>query len=90
MMGVTRMADKDIKGLPDVTEPKFGPERMEYEKEVRGGDRKSLYTLLGSGAICGVCMWVAFSFVGGTVVVADLMGAILGGLISGAAIYALT
>ena len=90
MMEVKGMADKQEKEVVAVGEPKVGPERMEYEKEVRGGDRKALYTLLGSGAICGVCMWVAFSFVGGTVIIEDLVGAVIGGLISGAAIYALT
>ncbi len=90
MMEVKGMADNKEKGLPDVAEPKYGPERIVHEKEVRGGDRKALYTLLGAGAICGACMWIAFSFVGGTVVIEDLLGAVLGGMISGAAIYALT
>ena len=55
------MVDDD-NGLPAVAEPKVGPERMEYEKEERGGlDVKSLGTLLASGVICGVCMWIAFS-----------------------------
>ena len=90
MTGVTSMADKD-KGLPDVSEPKFGPERLVHEKEDRPGfDKKALGTLLGAGAICGVCMWVAFSFVGGSLDFAALFGAVVGGLISGGAIYALT
>ena len=84
------MAD-DEKGLPDVTEPKVGPERLVHEKEERGGlDTRALGTLLGSGAICGVCMWVAFSFVGGSLDFAALFGAVIGGLVSGGAIYALT
>jgi hypothetical protein len=90
MMEVTSMADTE-KGLPDVTEPKVGPERMVHEKEERGGaDVKALGTLLGAGAICGVCMWVAFSFVGGSLDFAALFGAVVGGLVSGGAIYALT
>lgn len=84
------MADKE-KGLPEVAEPKVGPERMVHEKEDRAGlDKKALATLLGSGAICGVCMWVAFSFVGGSLDFAALFGAVVGGLVSGGAIYALT
>ncbi len=90
MMEVTSMADKD-KGLPDVTEPKFGPERLVHEKEDRGVvDLKALGALLGSGAICGTCMWIAFSFVGGSLDFAALFGAVVGGVISGGAIYALT
>jgi hypothetical protein len=81
----------DEKGLPDVAEPKVGPERLTHEKEERGGpDVKALGTLLGAGAICGVCMWVAFSFVGGSLDFAALFGAVVGGLVSGGAIYALT
>ena len=84
------MADNE-KGLPDVTETKVGPERLVHEKEERGGaDMKALGTLLGAGAICGVCMWVAFSFVGGSLDFAALFGAVIGGLVSGGAIYALT
>jgi K+-transporting ATPase A subunit len=90
MMEVRSMAKKD-KGLPDVTEPKVGPERIVHEKEDRPGpDWKALYTLLGAGAICGVCMWVAFTFVGGEVDLASLFGAVVGGVVSGGAIYALT
>ena len=90
MMEVTSMADKDM-GLPDVTEPKVGPERMVHEKEDRGGaDFKALGTLLFAGAICGTCMWIAFSFVGGSLDFAALFGAVVGGVISGGAIYALT
>ena len=84
------MTDSE-KGLPDVAEPKVGPERLTHEKEERGGlDVKALGTLLVSGAICGACMWIAFSFVGGTVDFAALFGAVVGGLVSGGAIYALT
>lgn len=84
------MADK-YKGLPDVTEPKVGPERLVHEKEDRGGaDIKALWALLGAGAICGTCMWIAFSFVGGSLDFAALFGAVVGGVISGGAIYALT
>lgn len=90
MMGVTSMVDDD-NGLPAVTEPKVGPEHLVHEKEERAGlDVKSLGTLLGSGVICGVCMWIAFSFVGGSVDMAALFGAVMGGLVSGGAIYALT
>jgi hypothetical protein len=90
MTGVRRMADNE-KVLPDVSEPKVGPERLVHEKEDRPGfDKKALGTLLGAGAICGVCMWVAFSFVGGSLDLAALFGAVVGGLISGGAIYALT
>jgi hypothetical protein len=35
-------------------------------------------------------MWVAFSFVGGSLDFAALFGAVIGGLVSGGAIYALT
>jgi hypothetical protein len=84
------MVDDDS-GLPVVTEPKVGPERLVHEKEERGGvDVKALGTLLGSGVICGVCMWIAFSFVGGSADFAALFGAVIGGLVSGGAIYALT
>jgi hypothetical protein len=90
MREVTGMAEDD-KGLPDVTEPKVGPERIVHEKEERGGaDLKALGTLLGAGSICGVCMWIAFSFVGGSLDFAALFGAVVGGLVSGGAIYALT
>jgi hypothetical protein len=84
------MADNE-EGLPDVSEPKVGPERIVHEKEDRPSfDKKALGTLLGAGAICGVCMWVAFSFVGGSLDFAALFGAVVGGLVSGGAIYALT
>lgn len=84
------MAKKEQR-LPDVTEPKVGPERLVHEKQERPGpDMKALYTLLASGAICGVCMWIAFTFVGGEVDLASLFGAVVGGVISGGAIYALT
>ena len=84
------MADDDM-NLPEVTEPKFGPERLTHEKEERGGaDLKALGTLMAAGAICGTCMWIAFSVVGGAVDIAALFGAIMGGLVSGGAIYALT
>ncbi len=83
------MADDELK--LEVTEPKVGPERLTHEKEERGGvDVKALGTLLGSGAICGVCMWIAFSVVGGSLDFAALFGAVMGGLVSGGAIYALT
>ena len=84
------MADTKGSGLPDVEEPKVGPGRLVHEKEVRTTDWRSLYTLLGAGALCGVMMWVAFSFVGGSVDLAALFGAVIGGLVSGGAIYALT
>ena len=84
------MADKDSKGLPEVREPPVGPEGLVYEKQEGGTDVKALLTLLGSGMICGVCMWVAFSFVGGSIDLEALSGAIVGGAISGAAIYSLT
>ncbi len=90
MTEVTSMADKKGKGLPDVEEPKYGPEHLVHEKEVRGMDWKSLWTLLGAGVICGALMWVAFSFVGGSADPVALFGACIGGMISGGAIYALT
>ncbi len=83
------MADDELK--MEVTEPKVGPERLTHEKEERGGaDLKALGTLLGAGAICGTCMWIAFSVVGGSLDFAALFGAVMGGLVSGGAIYALT
>ena len=84
------MADKSGKGLPDVKEPPVGPEGLVYEKAVGGFDWKVFLTLIGSGIICGVCMWIAFSFVGGSIDLEALSGAIVGGVVSGAAIYALT
>jgi len=84
------MVDDD-KGLPEVSEPKVGPQRLVHEKEERKErDWGSVGTLVGSGIICGVCMWIAFSFVGGSIDLAALFGAVVGGAISGGAIYALT
>jgi len=84
------MADDD-KGLPEVSEPKVGPQRLVHEKQERKErDLGSLWTLIGSGVICGVCMWVAFSYVGGSLDFAALFGAVVGGVVSGGAIYALT
>jgi hypothetical protein len=90
MTGGMRMDEKETTALPDVTEPKFGPERLVHEKEQRGFDKKALFTLLASGAICGACMWVAFSWVGGSIDLPSLFGAIVGGVVSGAAIFALS
>ena len=84
------MVDNDEMGLPDVLEAKVGPERIVHEKEVQIFDKKGLYTLLAAGAICGACMWAAFTWVGGSIDLASLFGAVVGGLVSGAAIFALT
>lgn len=84
------MTDKGSEGLPEVGEPKFGPERLVYEKEVHFSDFRALLILLVSGVICGIMMWIAFSFVGGSIDLKALFGAVIGGLVSGGAIYALT
>lgn len=84
------MADEVGKGLPEPKEPEVGPMGLKYEKAEGGTDVKALLTLLGAGAICGFCMWLAFSFIGGSVDLEALAGAVIGGLITGGAMYALT
>jgi hypothetical protein len=84
------MADDTGTGLPDVSEPKVGPERLVHEKEVSAFDFGAFKVLSIAGAICGICMWGAFSWVGGEVNLETLPGAIFGGLVSGWAIFALT
>ena len=88
------------KGLPDIQEPEVatasngsvpGVDRLSHEKGERGGfDRAAFLTLSAAGIICGICMWVAFSYVGGSADPKTLVGAIFGGWLSGLAIFSLS
>jgi hypothetical protein len=84
------MTGQDNAGLPDVEEPKVGPERIVHEKEERSFDVGAFKTLSLAGALCGTMMWAAFTVVGGEIDLVSLFGAIMGGLVSGWAIYALS
>ena len=84
------MTDDNSTGLPPIAEPKVGPERIIYEKAEGETDWGAFKVLSIAGALCGLMMWAAFSWVGGEIDVATLPGAILGGLLSGWAIFALT
>lgn len=84
------MTGQDEKGLPQVEEPKVGPERIVHEKTGKEFDFGAFKVLTVAGAICGACMWVAFSWVGQEINLATLPGAILGGMLSGWAIFALS
>ena len=96
------MTDDNNTGLPKVQEAeletkvtpleegKVGPERIVHEKAERETDWGAFKVLSLAGALCGVMMWVAFSWVGQDVDVATLPGAVLGGLVSGWAIFALS
>ena len=96
------MTDDNDTGLPKVQEAsletkveplgedKVGPERIVHEKSVGKTDWGAFKVLSIAGALCGVMMWIAFSWVGQEVDIATLPGAVLGGLVSGWAIFALS
>ena len=75
--------------VPDRT-GKLADGRAVHEKAERKVDWKAFGTLSAAGIICGVCMWVAFSWVGQTVDLESLVGAIFGGWLAGVSIFALT
>lgn len=73
-----------------VEEGAEAPGRGFRKKEESGFDAKAFYTLSLAGITCGVCMWLAFSWVGGTVDLKSLVGAVFGGWLSGLAIFVLS
>ena len=85
----TDVRDAHGMALPGKT-GKLAEGKAVHEKAERKFDKKAFLTMTLAGWLCGVMMWIAFTYVAGEVDVKSLFGAMFGGMLSGWAMFALS
>jgi hypothetical protein len=86
---VPEVRDTHGMALPGKT-GKLAEGKAVHEKAERKFDKNAFLTMTIAGFLCGLMMWIAFSYVAGEVDVKSLVGALFGGVLSGWAMFALS